>query len=334
MTEKLNRKLQILFIFILAFKQGLIIQAQNLVPNPSFEEYTVCPDNYFMLPTSWYSCSADPDYYNSCDSTNSYSTPYNGFGYQLADDGRAYCGFYALNVYETWFTYKEYLGCELITPLVIGQKYYISFKINFSDNPAIDMATSNIGLLFSTISYQDYQPYDSIYNNPTNNFAHIIDPNITTDTLNWTTIKGSIIADSAYQYLLIGNFFDIGHSDTILLNNNYYYHRAYYFIDEVCVSTDSLTCNSSTSIRKNNINKSGVNIFPNPTINKITIVNYNNLNKEIQISIFNINGRQIMSSKFQNENSFELDVHELLNGIYILKIQNSNTIEYRKLIKQ
>ncbi|MFH2143522.1 MAG: T9SS type A sorting domain-containing protein [Bacteroidota bacterium] len=312
-------------IFCFALCNLQFVKAQNLVPNPSFEDYTICPDNYFMLPNDWYTCSGDPDYYNVCDTTNSFGVPYNGFGYQFATDGNAYCGFYALCVYESWFTYKEYLGCELILPLVIGQKYFISFKINFSGHPAIDLAVNNIGLLFSTQSYQDYQPYDTITCIPTINFAHIQDTNIIFDDISWTTVKSSIIADSNYQFIVIGNFYDIEHIDTILLNNNYLYHKAYYFIDDLCISSDSIFCENNTSLTDKIHIQNKISVIPNP-FNNITTVLINYEGKLRSIRIFDYTGVDVTQKvgiydiTEGNNNQFNLSKGSLTEGIYFLTI--------------
>ena len=152
----MRKTLLLLTLFTVHCSLFTILHAQNLVPNPSFEEYTTCPDNYYMLPTDWYSCSGTPDYFNSCDSTGDYSVPNNGDGNQIAFNGVGYVGLYT--VYYSFMNgdYKEYIGCLLKTPLIIGAKYYISFYVSLAD--ISNCASNNIGLLFSTKSYQDYQP--------------------------------------------------------------------------------------------------------------------------------------------------------------------------------
>ena len=69
---------------------------QNLVPNPSFEEYNTCPNinpdigssNNWINPTGY-----SPDYFNSCDpNANNYSIPENAYGFQFAKSGVAYAG--------------------------------------------------------------------------------------------------------------------------------------------------------------------------------------------------------------------------------------------------
>ena len=59
-------------LLLLSILTGQFAFAQNLVPNPSFENYSACPENIseidFALP--WTSTTgATPDYYNSCSTT-------------------------------------------------------------------------------------------------------------------------------------------------------------------------------------------------------------------------------------------------------------------------
>jgi hypothetical protein len=255
---------------LLSFFTPLIFAQTNLVPNPSFEEYVTCPNSYYMLPNNWYTCSGDPDYFNACDITNSFSVPQNGWGYQQAADGNAYGGFYGIS-FTSIPCSKEYLGCQLISPLQINHKYFVSFKV--CKDEWHKMAISNIGLLFSTKSYRVFQPYniDSL-NIPTINFAHIVDTTIIQDSINWTTIRGSVIADSSYQYILIGDFYDSSKTKVIIYDSsNFFQQRSYYYVDQVCVSEDSLTCKIFENINALIANNEIVKIFPNPATNELTI---------------------------------------------------------------
>ncbi len=309
-------------ILILHFAFCISVFSQNLVPNPSFEEYSNCPNDDFMLPNDWYTCSLTPDYCNACDTTNGCGVPANGFGYQEAADGKGYCGFYGLSVHSNW-SYKEYLGSELLEPLITGEKYYVSFKINFSGSPAIDMAINNIGLLFSTVSYQDFQPYDDIWSIPTLNFAHVYDTNIISDDISWTTIKGSIIADSNYQYILIGNFFDVAHTDTILVNNNYFQHKSYYFLDDVCVSMDSSICDMNSGFIENDNIQNSVSVYPSPFSDFIKIESY--LYKNYTIKIYNILGELVIENDIKDKQK-TISTKNLLPGIYFISIYINNLL--------
>ena len=199
-------------------------------------------------------------------------------------------------------------------------------KINFA---AGNIAVNNIGILFSTKSFQDYQPYDNIWGTPTNNFANIFSTNIITDAQNWTKISGSIIADSGYQYILIGNFFDINHIDTSFLFHNGSIDRAYYFLDNICVSTDSLICNPPVIINETNkINN--IKIYPNPA-NKKLFFKINNIYKQCEIVFFDLLGKRIAKQILYYPNN-EIIINDIESGMYLIQILVNNEIINKKLI--
>src|SRR5947207_3313209 len=92
---------------------------QNIVTNPSFENYSSCPNvpgdiNYA---TSWMSYGNSPDYYNSCSTYSaclqgpSFSVPFSSAGYQLAATGQGYCGL--LTYYNMIQDSREFIGSQL-----------------------------------------------------------------------------------------------------------------------------------------------------------------------------------------------------------------------------
>ena len=82
--------LKTIVTFFLLTICSTLIKAQNLVPNYSFEEYTICPIgpdelNYAL---SWYSSGASPDYFNECSTNPYFFIPGNWFGFQYAKPGK------------------------------------------------------------------------------------------------------------------------------------------------------------------------------------------------------------------------------------------------------
>lgn len=74
--------------------------------------------------------------------------------------------------------------------------------------------------------------------------------------------------------------------------------------------------------------KNPITVYPNPAKNYIQ---FQGLNDKTQISIFDLNGRMIKKVPYSKNEI--IDVAELTNGTYILKIQEANkTIESKKLI--
>jgi len=208
------KKYLFLFTFVilcLIFIIPHVVQAQNLVPNPSFEQYDTCPNSIsqvdFVL--GWSSFGNTPDYWNACSSVM--NVPNTQAGFQNAFDGNAFCGIYTYSSGTTGTpNYREYIGVQLVSPLIIGQKYYVSFKINKPNN--LECATNYFGALFSTV------PFTETNLPPINITPQIIEPQIITDTINWTNISGAFIADSTYKYIILGNFYSDSNTDTILYN--------------------------------------------------------------------------------------------------------------------
>lgn len=246
-TNKADQLIKLFFIFSLLAIGTMKVQAQcgNLVPNPSFEDYTQCPNNIaqFNRVENWSVYRNNPDYFNSCDSTDHASVPYNELGYQSPISGQAYAGFIAFSLSGNQTTsFREYIGAQLNIPLSTGTQYYVSFKVSptISNSPTIGSnkyVNNNLGVLFRMTSTTQLS---------IPNFAHVYSNSIISDTTAWVTISGSFIADSAYKYIVIGNFFDDSQTSFLLLNSSGSYPLSYYYIDDVCVSTDSLGCSISS----------------------------------------------------------------------------------------
>ena len=73
-------------------------------------------------------------------------------------------------------------------------------------------------------------------------------------------------------------------------------------------------------------------IYPNPS-NGLLNININNYVGELQIKVYDINGRQVYIENANNfDNSFTINLHGLSKGIYILKIQGENLNHTEKII--
>lgn len=290
--------------------------AQNLVPNPSFEDTVSCPTMFGQVTKCkyWYDVRNTPDYFNECCVIPQVGVPNNVLGYQFPNSGNAYMGFYTLYG-QPDTNYREVIGTSLTTPLVIGTKYYITMLVSLSGNffQGIRTASNKTGILFSTYDFISSPP-------PINDFSQVFTDSIITDTLGWTTIRSTFVADSNYSFISIGNFFHNYLTDTIHLtfaNGN-----AYYYLDDLCISDDSLFCELWTGLMNHDINE--IKIFPNPASNLIHIENIPW--GCLQIDIINVNGR-IEDSILLNYRSFTtIDLTKLSQGLYLLnfKFQKKN----------
>ncbi|MBI4645484.1 MAG: T9SS type A sorting domain-containing protein [Bacteroidia bacterium] len=250
------------------------------------------------------------------------NVPHTSGGFQNAFDGNAFCGFYTHISGPTGApNYREYIGTKLTTDLIIGQKYFVSFKLNMPNS--LECATNNIGALFSTIPYSETNPLP-FYSTP-----QIITYQIITDTLNWANISGSFISDSAYKYIILGGFYSDSNTDTIVYNGQTFC-IAYYFIDMVCVSTDSLSCTFPDIINKVFLSKEDVKIYPNPANKSVFIDLPININK-IDVCIVNLLGYRIREKIITNVDN-EISFVNIPKGSYIISMKSSQTILNKVLI--
>lgn len=326
----------VLFFFICSVGMGQI----NLVPNFGFEQKTGCPTNAdqtsFLTDWSKYSNSfSTPDYYNSCSTPSTVGIPQSSSIYQL--DHRNCDAYIGLVTWSGTNNDRECLGTQLTQPLVIGQKYYLSFYTvmggSFFAGDYMESPSNNIGMRLSTVAYSSSNPA------PIDNFAHIRSVSIISDTANWVRVSGSIVADSAYNYLILGNFYDDANTDTTTLTcgtcQNWY---SYYLIDDVCVSTDSLLCNGgidvlpcTVSIEENSL-ENQINIYPNPANDYINI-NDNSFQNLLNITIYNTIGQILYTKQNITSNNLQIDISNYNSGLLFIKIESNKQSIIYKLLK-
>jgi gliding motility-associated-like protein len=205
-------------------------QAQNLVPNPSFEEYFGCPSYFSMMHTVKYwqvPNRGSTDYLNACAGDTKVGVPFSYFGHQTARTGDAYAGIHPMQMGRN---YREYLQVKLKEPLRSGETYKIEFYVSLSSK--FNIAISNLG------AYLSVEPPtsggDGLLGNMTEP-PQIQNPagNLLTDTLGWTSIRGEYVAKGGEQYLTIGNFDDDDHTHYLSSATSAQY--SYYYIDDVSV---------------------------------------------------------------------------------------------------
>lgn len=311
------------FVLIQLFFTLCICSAQNLVPNPSFEQYDTCPIGQGNLyrAIGWSSYSETPDYFNSCNNIGPAGVPSNIVSFQNARTGNAYAGFYAFALYGN--DTREIIGCKLNQVLNIGQEYFVNFYVNaaYNSKPGwnITFAVNKIGVRFSTKTYSYWDPVSI------NNFAQLYTNSIIEDTLNWVKVSGSFIADSSYEFVSFGNFFTDSATTHISIGTPSSY--AYYYIDDIIISADSTFGNDEPPL----INPIPlIKIYPNP-ITDYVIIEGDELEN---IMIYDLIGRNCCEEKLTKLSINAINLNSLRNGIYIMKIKTKNNTVTQKIIIQ
>ena len=303
---------KIIFCFFLIINNSI---AQNLVINPSLENYITCPgfgqfsNNYINNWTKPTYGSTDY-YHNNCPGIQPVS--------QTPHSGDAYFGVIAYNYGGT--EYREYATGELSAPLTAGIQYTISFYVSLNDGYI--QAINEMG---AYLSATPPGPYPNSLHIPVT--PQIQNNNILSSTSSWMLVSGTFTAAGGEQYITIGNFND-DLNTTITMVGTTGSFGAYYFVDDVSVSVEP------TGIRGFTKNKNS--IYPNPSHGFFNLQLEGEAGKYFIAEVTDYSGRLILSENFSvDKNSFnkKIDLSHYCNGIYFLRLYSASQLVSYKLIK-
>jgi hypothetical protein len=294
----------------------------NLVPNHSFEEYDTClvvNDVYYpdTGPLGWFSAGWTPDHMMSCLPYGSFNgVPLNAWSFQYPQDGECYA---AVLTYREFPEGREYFMVQLVEPLVVGQQYFASFYANpcwggYLPSPQMWMATNGIGMVFTT------QPRQWELDDPIPaplNYAHVYSQSTITDTSGWTLVSGSFVADSAYQYVMLGNPFDNASTDTVHFAAQTNLPRGGMLIDNVCVSANPGDCPMAVGMEEQMV--VGFRIYPNPAQQWLMIIG---VELGTPLRIHDMVGRCVWQGRALGT-KMQLDVGAWARGAYMLRMEGT-----------
>lgn len=233
-------KLPIITIFTFLTQ---LINAQNLVPNPSFENRSsdfcgiMQSGDFYLTLTDWYSPSyGSPDLYfsninPSCynfQPSSSYAGPIGIKGSQIPRTGEVMAGLFLYTIQNS--EQREYIQIPLISSLIIGEKYVVECYVSLADST--ESATDKLGFYLSN------QPV-SIQSDGVLNFSpQVVSGTTILETQNWVKVSDTLIASDSFSYLTIGNFSSNAQTPTTpnpTSSGGVGTYGAYYFIDDVRV---------------------------------------------------------------------------------------------------
>lgn len=203
--------------------------AQNLVPNPGFEEFYNCPDklSQFHNVINWYTPTiGNPDYFNNCKERKSdpFGVPYNVYGMQQPKDGNAYCGLVLHNAVNNRLV--EYVQIKLDKPLNANSYYELSFYISLSDDSKFAINTVEACLSNDALSSNLWEPLLQMAQVRFSN-AFVLD-----NKEEWVEVKSEFSAIGGEQFLSIGNFAHANQTVVKQLDDGDKL-VAYYYLDKV-----------------------------------------------------------------------------------------------------
>lgn len=230
--------LKALFLPLTTLALPVMVTAQNLVPNPSFEDTIDCnvPTQCSLLKaTGWFNpnIGATPDVWDCdlqrlCGYTMDVQNP-DDIGAQYAQHGTRFAG--AFLWYGPGTTGNDYLMSGLASSLVPGQAYEVSLHYSLVDGFVYGL--DHIGVWFGT---------DSVNENSTGRLelvpqVELRDPQqpYLVNMTQWVRLVDTLVADAAYSWMIIGNFAPADSINATVANSSSNLEYAYYFIDSVVV---------------------------------------------------------------------------------------------------
>lgn len=314
----------------LGFVAALPCEAQNLVPNPGFEDTDSCTFGLGLGELQdWYSAFGTPDHLQSC---QPYGTanglPLNMWSYQFPFEGNSCLGIFTFDGSsgEEW---REWLMVPLLETMVPGHTYYCSFRANAAYggngmNPINRLASNKLGMLFTTYDRQWFwgDPYPVALNE-----AHILYSPVLSDTVGWTLVSASFVADSAYTYLMIGNFFSNALTDTLHFESNVpaWGMYGYVLIDGVCVSPTPDSCDLGQGVEA--FARLRPFVFPNPANDVLVIGNA----AGSDAAVLDMLGRQVWGGKVAQDR-FAVNVANWARGGYVLQVHGERGVQIVKFV--
>ncbi len=175
--------------------------AQNLLKDPGFELFKICPSNYNQQSLNqlenWEQpAKGTPDYFNTC--SNKMNVTRNIFGSQETFEGEGYVGLVTFSPSQR--NYREYLQTKLTRPLQAGELVCASAQISAADLNRY--FTGGFGMYFSKDRYHDDR------SGVLEVSAQIMNPmlNVLDNTDAWVEMSNTFVAEGGEEFVLIGNF--------------------------------------------------------------------------------------------------------------------------------
>ncbi len=224
----------------------------NYVLNPSLEQYSRCPIagaqimfalHWSSIDTNWYIIDTlgNPDcsssYCNTCDTFSSSLiafpvNPWFSHSYPRSGNGMAEVLMFVDSSLPAGSYERDYLQGRLYQPLIPGHSYCVTFYVMQNQGGAA-YAINHIG------AYLDKGQIDTALSTcgsvQTQYTPQVVENSIINDTLNWTKVEGSFIANGTERFITIGNFYDLTNTAHFVSNTHALGGGSYYLVDDVSV---------------------------------------------------------------------------------------------------
>ncbi|MEZ4962512.1 MAG: OmpA family protein [Saprospiraceae bacterium] len=226
--------LTLLFFFqLLPAQTSSDAEADNIIPNPSFELYSAPPigwfykgEHYTNVMKYWSSATnASPDVFGPKVRVPAHWAE-KGFGKQIPRTGLSMSGITVYGCNEGKPHCREYIEIQLSEPLITGQDYLAEMWVSHLPK---SLLVNNLGFYFSKEKIEEIT--DGVLRFNPQVFAEDV---IGAKNNRWAKVAGRFTAASEAEYLVIGNFFP----DSLTITQpgpEGSLPYAYYYIEDVLV---------------------------------------------------------------------------------------------------
>lgn len=327
---RMKKILLISTVFLILTFCSIPATGQNLIMNPSFENYDSLPCNFIINSLQFSSMMnywtapnyLTPDICSPLISTTCYygnPQSQSSAGLQTPRTGSVMIGMVCQNG-----GYNEYIQAPLTTPIVPGNSYQAEMYVSLASKS--DFASNDLAMYFS-----DTLILDSAFQS-SNYVPKIIDTLTITDTANWVLVSGCFTATTPANYIIIGNFVSSCAHETFLGGG---WPMSYYFIDDISVtqipSCDKMTVCSTVGINEAET-ENKFQLYPNP-FSSSTTLRADKILKGVTLTVYNSLGQQVKQIKNISGQTITLYRDNLPSGLYFIRLtQDNKTLKADKLI--
>jgi outer membrane protein OmpA-like peptidoglycan-associated protein len=185
---------------------GSLGDAENIIPNPSFEMYSSPPigwfykgEHYTAVMKYWSSATnASPDVFGPRVRVPAHWAE-KGFGKQIPRTGHSMSGITVYGCEQGKPHCREYIQIQMSEPLVNGQAYQAEMWVSHLPT---SLRVNNLGFYFSKEKIEEIT--DGVLKLTPQVFASEI---LEGKNHKWLKVSGRFTAETEAEYLIIGNFF-------------------------------------------------------------------------------------------------------------------------------
>jgi hypothetical protein len=236
--------MRIAIIIVCFLIAGILASAQNLVPNSSFESYSSLPTGpgQYIRCNNWHNVNGWPSFqwpYASPDYLH-----YSGSGgAQLPNSVFGTCTPFAGNAVMSaviWYTtpnFREYVACQLTSPMTVGQPYDITIHVRNSTSYILGIYGPQIALSVNQLSQSTHEPISYT--------PQLVPASIIYST-SWVTLTYNFTPTQPFQHMTIGNFYN--DAATVRQSFGGGAQGAYYFYDGMSVTPTTVLDDGSLGL--------------------------------------------------------------------------------------